>query len=164
MTDEIPSEPPRKRRQLEAADGKHLAIWANDPNLIASARKRAQNERDRRKRLGPERVVAVLEDDGGSTPSQVEAVVFVLSGWQPTEILKPFTSKSLHRAMSFVGPVTLIDPTEASRAERLIGLPNRIVIPENKDKGLWKHLRQARDRGVDVMVIWPDGSTLTGRW
>lgn len=163
---EMPYAPPKKRRQLEAADAKHLAIWANDSDLPASARKRAQNERERRKRLVPDApVVAVLEGSGGATTFQVHGVITTLEAWRPSKVLHPYSSGRLHHACKSSAHVQILDHAyQIIDADRVIGLPNETGMPERKDDGIWRHLRHAKDRGMDVMVIWPDGSTLTGRW
>jgi hypothetical protein len=157
--------PPKKRRQLEAADAKHLALWANDPELPPSARKRAQGERERRKRLSTGCTVGVLEDVGGATPEQVAQVAALLEAWHPSLILHPFSSGSLHHVCERAANVQIVHEHQAGRdAHRVIGLPNATRMPDRKTEGVWRELRHAKDRGADVTVIWPDGSTLTGRW
>lgn len=83
---EIPAAPPAKRRVLEDPArtlDQWLAVWAADESLPPSARRRAQEERGRRKdlrRAGPPVIIGFTGSRAGMTPEQRVAVVDVLAG------------------------------------------------------------------------------------
>jgi hypothetical protein len=167
---------PRKRRQLEAADAADLATWAADPELPEPDRRRAQAERDRRKQLRRRTgagMVGVIVGVPGASPPQIEALLDELDRIKPVQIVHPYASSKLHQACKAGGAVVIVERGPitpelqircADEADVVVGLSPNPVMPEQKDGDVWKALRRAKDRGADVVVLWPDGSRLTGRW
>jgi hypothetical protein len=173
MKDDVqaPPRPPKKRRALERALGRHLAIWASDESLSASERERVQAERDRRKAAKPPKVIGVLVGDAGATPEQTDTLARVLTSLAPTEVHHPFCSPRIHQVCRATGAKVVAlrgEMGETSRrvaraSDALVGLVPGRAMPVTKD-GLWGELRRAKDRGANVVVIWQDGTEQTGRW
>lgn len=163
--EDIPAVPPRKRHQLEKADPKHLAVWANDNQLSIADRNRAQTERDRRKLLVDRQgTAAVFVTSAGPTPAQIDTTGRLLQKLKPLTILHPYTNPKLHRACVATGAAvevtSMIEPCDTT-----IGLVKDVKMPERKQHlEVWADLRAAKDRGAETVVIWPDGSILAGRW
>lgn len=84
-----PPSPPRKRRILEDESqtlDAWLAVWANDEQLAPSQRRRAQDERDRRKAARPvELVVGFSGSREGMSPEQRRRVKSMLIDLEPVE-------------------------------------------------------------------------------
>lgn len=168
----IPARPPHKRKQLEAALDKWLAVWAADSSLTPSEYRRVQDERDRRKQAAPEQVVGVVEGFGGATPLQVDALRALLATQHPSLIVHPLCSRKVHRiCRDAEGSLSVVDGAStagmaretARQSDVLIGLVSETSMPTAKT-GLWEALRYGKDRGADVKIIWPDGTLLEGRW
>lgn len=169
---------PRKRRQLEAADAKDLAAWATDESLPERDRRRAQMERDRRKALRDrdERNVAVVLSDSGYQPPQLPVLKDLLAAIAPAQIDHPWGPPAVHTACVATGARVRVhgpryrvwqEKQEAAieNAEIVIGLATSFQMPDKKQgKDVWGALRHAKDRGAEVILIWPDGSLLEGRW
>lgn len=168
---ETPPRPPKKRRALEAADARHLAIWATDESLPSGDRQRAQDERDRRKQLRTSVAVGVLVGTGGATAEQIERLQSALESVGPTEIHHPFTPGRVHavcratgaRVAVYRGSPEMTNRQVAQASDVLIGIVSENSIPIAKT-GVWDSLRYAKDRGIDVITIWPSGLALEGRW
>jgi hypothetical protein len=171
--DDIPDAPPRKRRQLEDVPDKWLAVWAADERLPVGDRKRVRDLRERRKRdrMVVQRSVGVLVTPAGVSPSQTERLIILLDRLKPTEIHHPYMSPVVHRACAATGAIVTVhrgeggDMTTAQCVEVLVGLVKDTTMPDHKQGvPVWDALRRAKDRDVDVKVIWPDGTLLEGRW
>lgn len=165
--EEVPPAPPRKRRALEAADARHLAIWANDESLSPGDRKRAQEERDRRKKVGADAVSVGVLEGAGATPEQTARLAATLATLSMRDIKHPFCSKKTHAVCRDTGkPVWVVDDPEsvARECDVVIGLPHENALPLDKVGPVWGALRLAKDRKQEVVVIFPSGQLLKGRW
>ncbi len=169
---DCPPSPPRKRYQLEKADARHLAIWATDGNLSEAERDRAQAERDRRKKARPSKIMGVVVGPGGATPAQLCKLEDALRSSHPTEVHHPFCPPRVHTVCRSTGAKVMAlqgDALDAGRAvaqlcDVLVGLVNESTMPVLKQGPVWGPLRFAKDRGVEVQIIWPDGQDQNGRW
>jgi hypothetical protein len=167
---------PRKRYQLEKALDKWLAIWADDPTLSEGDHERVQAERDRRKKLRKikERTVGVVLSKAGAKPEQVHVLTEMLTQLRPSTILHPYAPPAVHRACTATGAEVRVTAygarmmegqLAATDADVVIGLATSFQMPDRKDGlDVWHALRRAKDRGIEVRVVWPDGSLLQGRW
>jgi hypothetical protein len=168
VDEQIPAEPPRKRRLLEAADARHLAVWATDEALSPGARKRAQDERDRRKQMSTDvMVVGVVEDVGGANPLQVETVRQWIEAHDVGHVLKAHSSRSLHyvcRQEAAEVVVVSYGDDAVVDVDAVLGIPTTRRIPVRKDEEFWRLCRKAKDKDIPVYLIWPDGRIQSGRW
>jgi hypothetical protein len=166
---QIAPRPPRKRRVLERALDKHLAIWANDPDVPEADRERVQQERDRRKHAVPAKVVGVVLAQGGATPEQLATLADALRSSHPTEVHHPFCPSRVHQVCRASGATVKVfrgedlGRTIARGSDEVIGVVNETSRP-TVNLGAWSTLRYALDRGVKVTIIWPNGETYEGKW
>lgn len=160
---EIPPAPPRKRRQLEDPNtlDKWLAIWATDDELPPSQRKRAQEERDRRKRLVPDVKVGILVGEEGMTPAQAAIVAEAVA---PATELHAHGMYAAHLRKPLSGVTTPCvqhgDYREVIRySTSLVATPKE---PEKPDvvEGVWQAVRYAKHRKVAVKVVMPNGRVM----
>jgi len=83
---EIRPRPPRKRRQMEQALPQELAVWVDDINLTPSERRRAHEERERRKRADHRQVVGFSGTRAGMTPPQKRAIRELIENTEIREV------------------------------------------------------------------------------
>lgn len=143
---EIPSEIPRKRRQLEAALDSWVAFWlSGEPT--PSQRRRLEEERERRKRLrrAQSRVVAVIVGPEGQTPEQKAAITEALTAAQDTVLRPPIVAaKSAIRSSDLV----IAAPRESAA-------PSDVQIRDRSS--VWHAIDYAKHRRVPVRIIMPNG-------
>lgn len=157
---EIPPEPPRKRRQLEAALPVWLATWATDESLPPSARRRAQEERDRRKALAPDVRVGFIVGEEGMTPVQRDRLVELAISAGPTELhldgrrlphVRRFPAELLHMV------VVHEEAQELVKASTLVLAAPKEPEKPDRVEGVWEAVRYAKHRRVPVRVVLPNG-------
>jgi hypothetical protein len=172
---EIPAKvPPTKRKVLESPSltlDKWLAVWAADPDQPPSARKRAQDERDRRKALMPDVRVGVILGEEGMTPAQRVAVRDFVLAQSPTELhVQKGSYTHLRRLLFELSDQELVpipppsvqpDPSTIVRASTTL-----VAVPKDNEKpnvveGVWEAVRYAKHRKVPVRVVMPDGTERT---
>lgn len=158
-----PETPPAKRKQLEQAADLWLAVWANDAKLPPSQRRRAQDERDRRKALSPDKGVGVLVGPEGLTPSQMVTLLTLVEGMSPTAIHHPGLPSRLHmqlRSMQVPVVVHKDDYREVVKASNTV-----IVCPKEQSpakSAMWEMLRYAKHRSLPARAVLPDGRIVGG--
>jgi hypothetical protein len=184
-----PPRPPRKRRQMERALPVWLATWATDESLTPSERRRAQEERDRRKALQPEVVVGFVGAREGLSPGQRARVRELLAGATeahhgdglggdaqfheiagelgvPVVLHPPLGRRAFSKAERQFRAEPPADRTKAivrqvNGAGALLVAPREGREPERVGEGTpWAAVRYARDRGCRVRVVMPDGELL----
>ncbi len=161
---DIPSSVPHKRGALEAVPDVWLAVWANDDKLPPSQRKRAQEERDRRKALVPDTKVGLLVGQEGVTPEQLDKLKELLASSGATEVHHPGVASKVHTACRALGvPVTPHRDVRISDAERMklvVKASDRIIAvpPAGTRHGITDGIRYAKHRSLPVVVIGLDGS------
>lgn len=170
---DAPARPPKKRRQLEDPNtlDRWLAVWANDESLTPSERRRVQVERERRKRAKPTKALGVLVADGGASPEQVAGLRESVELALPTEVHHVFCAGKVHSTCKATGANVVVLRGESGSCEReivqaadeVIGIVSSMQMPEAKT-GTWASLRYAKDRGLPVKIIWPNGSIHEGDW
>lgn len=162
---EIPPEPPRKRRVLEDPGqtlDRWLAVWATNESLPPSARRRAQDERDRRKRLAPDVRVGVIVGEEGMTPPQRSRVLELVGG--ATELHYHGDRQSHLRSLMLplddlnVRMVLHSDDQEIVRAASTVVAAPKEPEKPNVVAGVWAGVRYAKHRRLPVRVVMPDGS------
>jgi hypothetical protein len=162
---EIPAAPPRKRRQLESAPAKWLAVWASDESLPPSQRRRAQAERDRRKRgQGMETIVGLLVGSEGATPQQVEVMRERAHAGDVKRVKAPRPLKlGLKRESYVVCDEPWAGAALDERLKYIVRTSTTLVATPEKDhdpqrvEGVWEAVRYAKHRNVPVKVVMPDG-------
>lgn len=155
---ELPAQVPRKRRALEAVPDMWLAVWANDDTLSPGDLKRAVGERQRRKRLRPDRVAGLVVEPEGVTPEQLAGIRAILERTQPTAIVQTYVPTKVHTVSKSVAvPITVLpDRREVvKQADVVIACP-RTANPISE--GVWELIRYARHRSTEVSIITPDWS------
>lgn len=162
-----PPKPPKKRKQLERAPDLWLAVWANDHNLPEVDRAKVQEERDRRKAAQPDRVVGILVDYEGATPSQLETVKQELAKARPTMIHHPWTGKSLNTACKATGaPVEVhrdVTSTTNPLREVVLASDRLIVAPRSRSESpVWDAYKYAKHRKLPITVVLMDGTIQQG--
>lgn len=179
---ELPDRVPAKRRALEQAADVHIAMWLAGDTITPSERRRLETEKERRKRLVPDRPVGLLIARQGVTPVQQEHVMRAVAAAQPTEIHHPGVAGPLHTACKRLGvPVTPVreirthhlamPPFQAhgSDSDALREVVTRsthlvVAAPTNhtptKDNDVWDAARYARHRNIAVQIILPNGKNI----
>src|SRR3954470_4455158 len=140
---EIPPAPPRKRRQLEAALPAWLATWANDESLPPSARRRAQEERDRRKALVPDVRIGILVGEEGMTPVQRDRLAELAGQAHPTELHVEFdVARHVRRLVDALElgevPWYHADPQELVKASTLVLAAPKEPEKPDRVEGVWE--------------------------
>jgi hypothetical protein len=181
----IPSEPPRKARQLETAPDYWLAVWANDESLTPSQRRKVQTERDRRKVLKPTVIIGFTGTQAGMTPKQRFEVRGLLTAMRPDEVHHGDcvgADATFHdEAIELQVPVVIHPPTNDSKRAWCKGALRvetaKPYLERNKDivtastvliatpkemseqlrSGTWSTIRYANNRGTKTIVIMPNG-------
>lgn len=167
---EIPTTVPRKRRQVEAALDKWVAVWLERDDLTPSERKRLEEEKARRKqeRAREGQPVGVIVGVEGATPQQVAALREALGTANAIEIHHPGVSSAVHAACRTVGVPVVVhgvrDRDEAMkevvRSSGLVfGVVKETTEPINKS-GVWGMVRYAKHRRLPVRVFLPSGDEL----
>lgn len=173
---ETPPRPPAKRRQLEAALPQWLAQWANDESLTPSERRRAQEERDRRKlsKFRSEIVVGLVLAEEGLTPPQLDALCDQLRAEPVAQVVHTRVPRRVHGRLAAVcreEEVPLVlrngDGMLGARAvvrecDKLIAAPREPTVQTYATPGVWMMIGLARHRSTPVMVVLPDGQSLQG--
>lgn len=168
---EVPDEIPKKRRQLEVALDKWIAVWLARDDLTPSERRRLEEERFRRKETPVGHPVGLLVGPEGATPEQVAAVPELLVG--VTDIYFPVLPTKLYRMVRDHPDAELHiyrhwDAQEAQRivvralpreSARVIGIV-RSASPEGT--GVWEMIRLAKHRGMPAQVVLPNGQLHEG--
>lgn len=160
-----PERPPAKRRALERCPDVSIAVWAGDEALTPSERRRAQDERDRRKharQLG-ERRVGIIHDEAGVTAEQIDAIRVALAAIEPTEIHHAGVQRGVHWASRNAVMGKVVNHSGDER-KVLLNAQTLIIAPRsaNQDSPAWDHARAGRLRGVALQIVMPDGEVLTG--
>jgi hypothetical protein len=158
---EVPARPPKKRRQMESPNtlDKWLAVWANDENLTPSERRRAQDERERRKAEAPDpRIVGLLIGEQGVTPQQLDVLRDRCA--RAEEVHATRTVKLGLAPGVFHMEESLRDVVAA--VNEIVAAPAQTYEPEQKIAGVWPEVRYARHRKIPVLVLYPDGTTNEG--
>lgn len=167
---EIPAKVPAKRKVLENPAltlDLWLAVWANDDSQPPGARKRAQEERDRRKALVPDVRMGVIVGDEGMTPAQRDRVLELLSGAQPTEIHFRLDRVShLRRVLLPIAQGSHREVPHVDEQELVRASTSLLAAPKESEKpgtvvGVWEAVRYAKHRKVPVRVVMPSGEELT---
>lgn len=174
---ETPPRPPAKRRQLEAALPAWLAVWANDESLTPSERRRAQEERDRRKALaGKDEVVGLVVAAEGMTPSQLEGLCTALRETNASQVLHTRVPRKVHGALMAVCRdmgaearlVADVRDEQAAAAQVVrdssfvLAAPRERTVLPYATPGVWSMVGLARHRSLPVRVVLPDGTQLQG--
>lgn len=157
----MPARPPKKRRVLEDVGQTldvWLATWATDKGLTPSERARAQRERDRRKALVPDVVVAVIAGKEGVTPQQAHRIAAYLQNTNATEVR--FVGRAARALRNFKGPVTVESDarTAVREATHVVAAVKGPHVPVEKE-GVWDAVRFAKHRDTPVTILLPDGSS-----
>jgi hypothetical protein len=161
---DIPKSVPHKRGAIEGVPDMWLAIWAGDESLPPSQRKRAQEERDRRKALIPDKKLGLLVGQEGVTPQQLDKLKELLGTSGATEVHHPGVASKVHTACRALGvPVTPHRDVRVDDAERMklvVKASDRIIAapPVGSQPGVWDGIRYAKHRSLPVIVVQPDGS------
>lgn len=161
---EIPAVPPRKRRQLEATPAKWLAVWAADESLPPSQRRRAQDERDRRKRNAGTsfEIVGVLVGAEGATPEQVDYVRARVPAAKRVKAPRPLKLGLKPNTFVLCGE-PWAGTTLQERLKYIVRTSSAVIATPEKDhdpqrvEGVWEAVRYAKHRNVPVTVVMPDG-------
>lgn len=174
MKDDAPAPPrvPRKRRQIEKVPALWLAQWLARHDLPARDVAMVQAEKDRRKKLSPDRVVGFFDEPRGMTPAQRDTLKELLAEIKPTKVThqggyRGAVSKFHGICLAMKIPIEQpVDEREICKiADVVIATPKDTREPARKmdsDEGVWGPIRYARHRGVQVRVIMPDGGLLNG--
>lgn len=163
---ETPQRPPSKRRQLQSADvlDTWLAVWATDDNLTPSERRRAQDERDRRKaaRRREDAIVGVIVGPEGATPAQSAYITGYLLTLPATGVCHAGVSRGIARAFPpGVAEIGAPDWQAVVRvADVILAAPKEQSEPVQK-LGVWSAIRYARHRNVPVRIVLPNGEERT---
>jgi hypothetical protein len=167
---EIPAKVPTKRKVLESPAltlDKWLAVWAADPDQPPSARKRAQDERDRRKRLVPDVRVGVIVGEEGMTPAQRARLLELVAEAKATEL--HYDAERLTHLRRLLLPLDDLNVKAilhhgnqdvVRESTTLVAAPKDTEKP-NVVEGVWEAVRYAKHRKVPVRVVMPDGSERT---
>jgi hypothetical protein len=167
---DVPDEVPSKRRQLEGALDKWLAVWLTRDDLTPSQRRRLEEEKARRKALVPDQRVGVLVGAEGCTREQRARIMDVVAALQPTEIHHPGLSSPMHQACRRVAPVVVhqdgIRPAGTRDMQDVVKAAHVVVgaVRSRSPEGtpVWEMIRYAKHRSLPVRVVLPDGSELQG--
>jgi hypothetical protein len=160
---EIPPAPPRKRRELERALPVWLATWASDESLPPSQRRRAQEERDRRKALVADVRVGVILGEEGMTPAQREVVLETLAAVAATELhYDGLRSPHMRRLLLPLDDLNVTSIPQPGDQELVKASTMVIAAPKEPEKpdrveGVWEAVRYAKHRKVPVRVVLPNG-------
>lgn len=156
---ERPARPPRKRRELERALPLWLASWASDPTLTQQERDRAQAERSRRKSMGgAQTVVGLVIGAEGATPAQVAFMRKTVAGKGVVKVLAPLPLKLDLPPNTFVLERDLREIIKTS--DVVVAAPRQGTKPKTVF-GVWLEVRHAKQLGVPVTVVLPDGAMAT---
>lgn len=153
---DLPAVPPRKRRALQGVPDLWLALWASDEGLSRGDRSRAQSERERRRRLKPEKIVGLVIEQEGVTPQQLEGIKVSLMKSGASGLTYPRVPAPVHSACRALNlPITVAENRrEVIRASHLVIAAPRTVNPI--DTGVWELIRYARHRSTPSIIIAPD--------
>jgi hypothetical protein len=161
---EIPPTPPRKRRALEQALPQWLAMWANDESLPPSQRRRAQAERDRRKRLVPDVIVGVIVGEEGMTPAQRGRLLELIAAARATELHHDWSRSShMRRLLLPLDDLNVRVVPQQGDHELVRNSTTVVAVPKDVEKpdrveGVWEAVRYAKHRRLPVRVVMPDGN------
>ena len=157
----VPKKVPTKRRQLEAALDRWLAVWWVG-DLTPSERRRVHEERERRKRRAarPDRNVGLLIGPEGATPAQATAIIDAASDATHVSYYGQAT-RLLRAGLPPVPVLELPDAQDVVRASNVVvAAPKEPSEPAGPKAGVWAGVKFARHRGVPVRVILPSGKEL----
>lgn len=162
---EIPTTIPKKRRQVEAALDKWIAVWLEREDLAPSERRRLEEERNRRKaeRRREQNIIGILCPTEGVTPEQVATLEQALVALKPTEIYHHGVDRAVHSRCRATGVAVHVlwhqhkDVVKAS--DLVVGLVKETTAPNNKT-GVWDLVKYAKHRRLPVKVILPSGDEL----
>jgi hypothetical protein len=170
--DALPVRLPKKRRAVERLPDVWLARWADgEGDLSREDRERAVAERLRRKEASRvvERHVGLVVPEEGVTPEQADAVVSAVRGSGATTLHHGGVPRKLHVRLREVVPI------EHHKDGWRYGEKNNQAVVRGSDAviaavketttlpyasgGVWGVIGYARNRGVPVTVIKPNGGT-----
>jgi hypothetical protein len=168
---EVPQEIPRKRRQLEQALDRWLAVWVARDDLTPSERRRVEAERDRRRHLATTRVIGFVAAPEGVTPAQLSTFCQLLRVTGPTEVVHSRLGRRAHGTLvgvcselgvrhRLVGDVR--DEMAAARellsqVDEVIAAPREATVQTYATPGVWSVIGLARHRSLPTRVVLPDG-------
>lgn len=161
----VPPRVPRKRRQLEDALDRWIAVWLSRADLTPSERRRLGEEKQRRKDLVPRCAWAFYGDEAGMTPPQKRTVRRLLEEMAPAAVFYNASLGASNALARVVKYGKLEEPPElhpragqepVKEATVLIAAPKETVAIEGGS--VWPAVRYARHRKIPVRIIKPDGT------
>lgn len=155
----VPERLPRKRRELEDALDRWLAVWLAREDLTPSERRRLEEEKARRKALTPDVQVALIVGNEGMTPAQHDRASDLLGAMGATEV---FYLQYVARHVRRLQQVTPMSTGFGDEREMLREATAAIATPKEPEKpnvvqGVWDAVRFAKHRKIPVRVVMPDG-------
>lgn len=164
-----PNEIPRKRRELERALDRWIAVWLTRSDLTPSERRRLEEEQESRKaaRGRESRIAAVVVCREGASPPQAEALMEKLSGVtevrcapHPPRWLKWSCSTREIPLISYEGGLRWA----IQQADVLLAAPRETIPPTNlpswERSPVWAAIGYAKHRKIAVTTIMTDGKEL----
>jgi hypothetical protein len=173
----VPEQVPVKRRQLESAPDRWLAVWLARDDLSPSQRRRVSDEKARRRAARPSVRVGLVVSAEGMTPPQFVTVAELIDQAGATEVVHTRLPRKHHGAVagacrSLGIPLRLVedarDDEAAAKAivrdvDRVIAAPREARPRTHATPGVWSAIGLARHRGLAVQVVLPDGTTGGGK-
>ena len=156
-----PAEVPTKRRQVREALDRWLAEWIARDDLLPSTRRLLEREREDRKRRRRQQDINVglLIGPEGSTPDQTAFIVGYVLSMGPTSIVHAGISNRL--ASMFPAELPEVGAPDYRTVVRnstfVVAAPKETAEPSGPKVGVWAGVKYARDRGVPVRIVLPNG-------
>lgn len=157
---ELPARIPRKRNQIESLLDVHIAVWLAGDTITAKERKLLVEEKERRKRLNPSKVICILTHKGGVSPEQLKKLREILDRHQPiTEVRATQPLRlALRTKYSIVSDLKeMMKDADLVIAAAADGIQRE--MPANTDE-FWDHVGYAKHRKVPVTVVLHNGSSV----
>jgi hypothetical protein len=155
---------PAKRRQIEQMLDLHIAMHLARDDITPGERKRLQIEKERRKKLRPDKRVGIILGVEGATPQQIDVILEMLGDLNPTEVHYTRLPKALYRAVlskaSKLKEHTLWNNAQdvARNSDVVIAAPKETREPTGFKQGVWAYIKYAKHRSIPTTVVLPDGT------
>ena len=161
---EIPTVVPKKRRQIEHALDKWIAVWLSRDDLTPSERRRLEAEKQRRKTAAPTVAVGILVGDEGLTPQQRAWLSDFLAEAHVDELHWP--ERALPHLRKVARDLSPGIETHATHADVVRAATIVVAAPKETEKpaevsGVWEAVRLAKHRSLPVKIVMPNGEERT---